>query len=366
MAGYEVDFMSDLSGTPEFRTRIGAEQQWLNGMNKAAEERGIPIQYCMAIPMDLMQSMSLSQVTNGRASGDYASGANWNIGPGSIFWSALDLKPSKDNFWTSFIEPVPSENHPSGPDHNSTELHAMVAVFSKGPTGISDRSGYSNATLIMRLCRADGRLLQPMRPITAIDDQFVYDVFDGKSINVWSTEFGAYDGRGNVDIYGHIVLAVNMGQNYMLSYDSFTPPLNGNFMTIIRNWHNYTNCENGSLAIQNNCVQTVKENSNMLYTLSPQKVIFPMHESFELIHVIPGVSTSSLVFLGELNKYVSVSQHRFDNLMIAGNSLSVNVRGKPNENVSITILIPNNDKTDWNVNTYSVVISVDGSTTFVL
>ena len=34
----------------------------------------------MATPMDLMQSMSLSQVTNGRASGDYAFGGNWNIG----------------------------------------------------------------------------------------------------------------------------------------------------------------------------------------------------------------------------------------------------------------------------------------------
>ena len=44
MAGYEVDFMSCLSGIPEFRTRINAEQEWLNGMNQAAAERGIPIQ----------------------------------------------------------------------------------------------------------------------------------------------------------------------------------------------------------------------------------------------------------------------------------------------------------------------------------
>ena len=44
MIGYEVDFMSCLGGTPEFRTRIGAQQQWLDGMNKAAEERGIGIQ----------------------------------------------------------------------------------------------------------------------------------------------------------------------------------------------------------------------------------------------------------------------------------------------------------------------------------
>ena len=34
----------------------------------------------MATPMDIMQSLSLSQVTNGRASGDYAFGGNWDIG----------------------------------------------------------------------------------------------------------------------------------------------------------------------------------------------------------------------------------------------------------------------------------------------
>eukprot|EP01084_Bolivina_argentea_P025902 48160_1 len=366
MVGYEIDFMSSLSGIPQFRTHINQQQIWLDGMNKAAEERGIPIQYCMATPMDLMQSLSLGQVTNGRASGDYAGSDNYNIGPGALLWSALDLKPSKDNFWTSLNE-GPPHYHPSGSDdHNSTEVHAMIAVFSCGPVGISDRSGWSNATLIMRLCNAEGRLLQPSRPITAMDDQFIYDVFNSKSINIWSTEFGPYDGMGNVQIYGYIVLAIDMKQNYMLRYDSFKPSLGSGFMTLIRNWHNYTYCNNGTLAIASHCVEIVNANSNSLYTLSPQQVIYPMHESFELIHIIPYVSTSSLVFLGELDKYVSVSQHRFTDLIVVGNSLSVKVKGKPKEIVSITILAPNNDKTDWIVNKYQVMIGTKGTTTFVM
>ena len=144
---------------------------------------------CMATPMDLMQSMSLPQVTNGRASGDYAGGSNWNIGAGSLLWSALGLKPSKDNFWTSFLEPVPAGTRVSGTDHNSTDVHAIAAIMSCGPVGPSDRAGWSNATLIMRLCRSDGRLLQPRRPITAINDQFLIRVFNNTGINVWSTEF---------------------------------------------------------------------------------------------------------------------------------------------------------------------------------
>ncbi len=320
----------------------------------------------MATPMDLMQSLSLSQVTNGRASNDYAAPYNYDIGPGSLLWSALGLKPSKDNFWTSYNEPYPPQFHPFGSDHNSTDVHAISAIMSCGPTGISDREGWSNATLIMRLCRADGRLLQPRRPITAINDQFIEQVFNGKGINVWSTEFGPYDAKGNVDIVGRVVYALNMATNYELMYDSFSPALDSNFDYIVRNWYNYTNCMNGTLAVENNCIQLVKANSKMLYNLMPQPVIYPMRESFELIHVLEGVSMSSLVFLGELDKYVSVSQHRFDNLMIEGMTLSVMVKGEANEIVNLSVLKPNSMGSDFNVYTYKVVIGSTGTTQFNL
>ena len=320
----------------------------------------------MATPMDLMQSLSLSQVTNGRASGDYAAEGNWNIGPGALLWSALGLKPSKDNLWTSFNEPYPPQFRPFGPDHNSTDVHVIAALMSCGPVGPSDRAGYTNATLIMRTCRADGRLLQPRRPITAINDQFVLGVFNGTGINVWSTEFGPYDTRGNVEIVGRAVYAINMGKNYDLRYDSFSPSLNSNFDYIVRSWYNYTNCKNGSLAIQNGCIKYVKANSKTLYTLMPQKVIPPMHESFELVHILEGVSMSSLVFLGELDKYVSVSQHRFDNLMIEGMTLSVEVRGESNETVNLSVLKPNSGGSDLNIYTYPVSIGSSGKMTFNL
>ena len=316
--------------------------------------------------MDLMQSMSLPQVTNGRASGDYASGSNWNIGAGSLLWSALGLKPSKDNFWTSFLEPVPAGTRVSGTDHNSTDVHAIAAIMSCGPVGPSDRAGWSNATLIMRLCRADGRLLQPRRPITAINDQFLLRVFNNTDMNVWSTEFGPYDSRGNVEIVGRIIYAVAMEKNYDLKYDSFSPALDSNFDYIVRSWYNYTNCKNGSLAIQNGCIQYAKANSKILYTLMPQPIIYPMHESFELIHVLEGISMSSLVFLGELDKYVSVSQHRFDNLMIEGMTLTVTVKGAYNETVNLSILKPNSQGTDFNVYTYPVMIGSNGKITFNL
>ena len=321
---------------------------------------------CMAPPMALMQSLSLSQVTNGRASNDYANGDNYNVGTGALLWSALGLKPSKDNFWTSYLEPYPSEFRPHGNDQNSTDVHAISALMSCGPVGPSDRAGWSNATLIMRTCRADGRLLQPRRPITAINDQFISKVFSGQNINVWSTEFGPYDSRGNVEIIGRVIYATNMGTSYDLKYDSFSPALDSNFDYVVRSWYNYTNCKNGSLAMQNGCIQFVKANSKILYTLQPQKTIYPMTDSFELIHVLQDVSMSSLVFLGELDKYVSVSQHRFGNLMIEGMTLSVEVKGQANETVNLSVLKPNAQETDFNVYTYPVIIGSSEKMTFNL
>ena len=46
MSNYENDFMSCLSYTDRFRTTIGAGRAWLIGQSRAAQERGIGIQYC--------------------------------------------------------------------------------------------------------------------------------------------------------------------------------------------------------------------------------------------------------------------------------------------------------------------------------
>ena len=331
---------------------------------------------CMATPGDIMSSLSLSHVTNGRATGDYAESDNFNVGPGSLLWAALGLKPSKDNFWTYYIEPHEKGYHPHGPDLNSTDVHAISAIMSCGPVGISDRAGYSNKTLIMRTCRADGRLLQPKRPITAINEEFIYQVFHTNGsrglsspvfdINVWSTEFGPYNSNGDVEIVARVVYALNMQASIGLSYNSLTPSLDSNKDYIVRNWYNYTNCKNGTLAVENNCIQYVKANSKIVYNLVPQPVMYPMLDTFELIHILDNVSMSSLVFLGELDKYVSVSQYRFENLVINGMSLSIDIKGQTNEEVNVSVLKPNSQETDFNIYTYQVSIGESGTTTFKL
>jgi hypothetical protein len=59
MAGYEPDFLhQNFVCMPHFLTNLSASAAWSQAMNDAAMEMetgGMPIQWCMATPSDLMQ-----------------------------------------------------------------------------------------------------------------------------------------------------------------------------------------------------------------------------------------------------------------------------------------------------------------------
>ena len=316
----------------------------------------------MTTSLMLMMALSLSQTTNARGSHDYASDVNWNVGPSMLLTQALGIKLSKDNFWTTFNEPVPSDYTKSGGDYNSTEIHALAALLSTGPVGISDGAGLTNKTLIMRTCAQNGRLLQASRSSCSIDDQFVLEAFGHNSINVWAAPFGPK----NINDLWNIVYAIDMEKPYNLMVNSLYPALNKNFVYMVRNWHNYTNCKNNTMAIANGCIMLTNEKKDgFLYTLNPQPIQKPMEHSFELV-TISLASFDELVFIGELNKYVSSSENRFDNLMIEEMSLSVDIVGDSNENIEITILKPNANKNDYTILTYNVSLPKTGYTQFTV
>eukprot|EP01084_Bolivina_argentea_P271695 462377_1 len=363
MLMYEVDFMSCLSMTPTYKLEIGAMQKWLKGMNDAAKERNIVIQYCMASPQSLLSSLTLSQVTNGRASWDYASGPNYNIGQGSLLWSALKLKPSKDNFWSTFPQPGPPgvQFAPFGTDQSSCETHGLVAILSTGPVGFSDSIGHTNVTIVKRTIRGDGRLLQPNRAITAIDDQMILNVFDNQGINVWNTQSGPLvTSSGKISPIYQIVMALDMRHNYVLNVNSFAPKVSGDYTHfVVRKFYNFMRCKNETNVVQSGCIEIVND-GNKLYTFTPQKPVKPSNESFELVTVLPiNNYMNEIVFIGEINKYVSVSEHRFSDLSIDTiKSLSVNIQGDKNEIVEVSLLVPKNN--NYMLYTYNVELDQSG------
>lgn len=58
MRTFEHDFLNfNFLGVPHFRTTWGASERWLRDMDRAAREQGVAIQFCMALPSDLMETL---------------------------------------------------------------------------------------------------------------------------------------------------------------------------------------------------------------------------------------------------------------------------------------------------------------------
>lgn len=81
---------------------ITAAASWLSAMNNAATSLGLTMQMCMALPNHMLYSTKMQVVTTSRASGDYHPGQdNWKIQWSSLFFWAVGVAPSKDDYWTT-------------------------------------------------------------------------------------------------------------------------------------------------------------------------------------------------------------------------------------------------------------------------
>ena len=101
MVAFEPDFMQqNYQCVREYIEELNAMPTWLAGLEAAALSftPPIPIQFCMATPMQLLHSMRMPAVTNFRASNDYYYGGSYKIGTSSLLIWAVGQAPSKDTF----------------------------------------------------------------------------------------------------------------------------------------------------------------------------------------------------------------------------------------------------------------------------
>ncbi|XP_012945349.1 uncharacterized protein LOC106013638 [Aplysia californica] len=209
---YEQDWLNiQTEATFALQSDLDLGRRWLEQMGRNAEKFGISIQYCMAYSRHILQSLEIPAVTQARASEDYQPGKRqWDIGITSMFIHAVGLAPSKDTFWTTAVQPG-NRYHAV---ENNTVLNHLVATLSTGPVGPGDMIGALNKSLIMRCCDSEGRILQPSKPATAIDDQIIKGTFPsypGPQGQVWTS----YSKISN-NVFG-IVLATEMENQYSLT-----------------------------------------------------------------------------------------------------------------------------------------------------
>eukprot|EP00913_Durusdinium_trenchii_P032634 g30546.t1 len=170
MTGFEHDFLNfNFLAVPNFRKAFDASRRWLQAMHQAALERVVPIQFCMALPSDLMASLELQAVTNYRASDDYATTDNYDIGASSLLGFALQLRPSKDSLWTRRPADAAASGRPWGPHQNpgaNCELNVIIATLSTGPAAMEQQKERSRAALREQQAQEQG-----LRPLQLVAEQ---------------------------------------------------------------------------------------------------------------------------------------------------------------------------------------------------
>lgn len=173
---YEQDWLVEsFLGVRGLREAPGRARAWQQGMDRAARDRGLTLQWCMATPADFLATPELTQVTSIRTSGDYRylfdNGLNWVwFLHGNALARALGLHPYKDVFLTHGETGL-------GPGERYAEAEALLAALSAGPVGIGDRRGHTDPALVLRTCRADGVLVKPDLPLAAVDRCFRQNAF---------------------------------------------------------------------------------------------------------------------------------------------------------------------------------------------
>lgn len=363
MSNYEQDFMvTNFLKTTLYRQDLAAYEDWAVGLDQAAAVTGVPVQFCMAMPSDIMMSTKLNWVTNARASNDYAEGDNLVRVPGAglLMWS-LGMRPSKDNFWTANASDSPyqhGQNSPANPGSNC-ELNAIVSVLSTGPVGISDKAGGTNATIAMATCDTAGTLLQPSKPLTPSDRTYApagrWPRLQGQ-LALWNS----YTAVGNATLAWFSVSVVTNARaagtpvELVPAVDFYPAPSPGALL-VHREWHESpARCRPGADAVSTGCVSLAPPNRT-----ASSRSAAASDLKFDLFVSSP-VLAGGWVLLGEIGKYVSVSEARFASVVATAATLTVQVHGAPAEVVSVTALRAGAGRT-WSVVVRSVTLGAAGT-----
>ena len=284
-------------------TSLTLGHDWLMQMADGAAKNNQTIQYCMSYSRHAMQSLEFPTVTQARVSGDYLhSGFNqWRVGVSSIFAWAMSIRPYKDTFWTTSVQPGNPyhivEPHP--------ELQAVVASLTTGPVGPSDMINGTNMTLLMRCCNQDGRLLRPSRPATAIDAQIMTDAFRTGSMlqigEIWSThsDIVGVEGTKQTVIKHGILLAAGITDRFSVRLQDLGFPdsyLTEGIFYPYNDWNKWQYFNQSVLIDLTDCGLT----------------------NFCLFHFAPYVNSPfkmAVQILGEVDKWVPMSSDRINRIV---------------------------------------------------
>jgi hypothetical protein len=179
MAAVDPKFWKEIMGYTSAANVVTYEQDWLNviykyspalgttptagdaftdGMARAAQEKGMSLQYCMALPRHFLQGARYANLTTIRTSGDRFTRPKWDAFLyASRLATALGIWPWADVFMST------------EPDN------VLIATLSGGMVGNGDKIGAENKDNLLRAVRLDGVIVKPDTPLLPIDAMYASD-----------------------------------------------------------------------------------------------------------------------------------------------------------------------------------------------
>jgi hypothetical protein len=362
---YEQDWLyNEWQGIGDLRASPTLARDWLVQMGTGATKSNVTVQYCMSLSRMVLQSIEIPAVTTFRASDDYHPGQTgyypqqpnasvpptdgstgctypycvYYVGTTSIIAHALQLKPSKDNYWSTALQKGSAFNRNGyqptflNDTHEPyNEMQGAISSYTGAMVAPSDGVGFSNASLINMACRSDGRLLQPSAPARAIDASFA---LSGGPQNKVSNVHAVMATHSLVDQAKWTQVLV-IGLN--ASFELYPGHLGDDVGTgELLAWKGYQpSATVGKLPAAN---VTMLGSFDAAHPLDLARCAY---SDFGLYHVAPVFPVSKLAFLGEIGKWVPVDPvSRVVGVTDLSGSLRVAIKGAADETVELAFAAP--------------------------
>ena len=154
---YEQDWLSEIYyHSPELQTTPASGDAFADNMARAAQERGLSLQYCMALPRFFLQGSRYANLTTIRTSDDRFGRNRWdNFLYVSQLARAVGIWPWSDVFLSSETN------------------NLLISVLSAGMVGTGDAIGSENKDNLLRVARPDGVLVKPDESLLPLDSVYV-------------------------------------------------------------------------------------------------------------------------------------------------------------------------------------------------
>lgn len=289
---YEQDWLDNIyKYSPAFSSNVDTGEDFLNDMAQACAQRGITMQYCMALPCYFLQGSCYNNLTTIRTSDDRFEKRKWNnFLYTSRMATSLGILP-----WADVYMSYETNN-------------ILLSTLSAGVVGIGDAIGRENKANILHAVRADGLIVKPDAPIVPLDRSYLADAERKPAPLIASTET---DRNGIRTAY---VFAFNR-TNTPADVVKFRPAETGLA---------------GPVYVYDYFAGTGERlNSDDVFSA-------PLSENKSVFYVVAPVGRSGIAFLGDKDKFVGTGKQRITSLNDEAGKLTVGAALAANE-TSVTL-----------------------------